>query len=94
MLDLYLRSLWVPRHKEEVHAPRRWCAQQHQAVGCAGDWAVLRTRALRVLLPGGTARDVPAWIACFDILSDAVRAGAAVAADAHLYGPALTAYAS
>lgn len=49
----------------------------------------MRGRALRLLLPGGMARDSAAASAAFAIVADALRAGELVACDADVYGRAL-----
>ena len=52
----------------------------------------MRGRALRLLLPGGVARDSAAAIAAFATVADALRAGELVACDTDVYARALVTY--
>ena len=55
----------------------------------SGERDAVRSRALRLLLPGGVARDPAAATAAFTIVAEALRAGELVACDADIYGRAL-----
>ena len=55
----------------------------------SGERDAVRSRALRLLLPGGIARDSAAASAAFTIVAEALRAGELAARDTDLYGRAL-----
>lgn len=55
----------------------------------SGERDAVRGRALRLLLPGGVARDSAAASAAFAMVAEALRAGELVASDTDVYGRAL-----